>query len=175
MLIVAAQAGILDYAIVVVAILSEANPFSNHDSTKDYANDQRKRQSTAGFVFTYCGGAIVYRSKIQSITAISSTEVEFLAAVSCAKIALYLRSILFELGFPCIGPTCIYEDNASTIDIVNSTIPTERAWHIYIQYFAIQDWKEWGCIELIHIPGKLNPSDNLTKALGWVLHSRHCR
>jgi len=39
MLIVAAQAGILDYAIVVVAILSEANPFSNHDSTKDYAQD----------------------------------------------------------------------------------------------------------------------------------------
>ena len=82
---------------------------------------------------------------------------EFLAAVLCAKIALYLRSILFELGFPCKGPTRIYEDNASTIDIVNSTIPTERARHIYIQYFAIQDWKEWGCIKLIHIPGKINP------------------
>ena len=27
-----------------------------------YANDQRKRQSTTGFVFTYCGGAIVYHS-----------------------------------------------------------------------------------------------------------------
>ena len=140
-----------------------------------YANDQCKRRSTAGFVFTYCGGAIVYRSKTQSFTPISSTEAEFLAAVSCAKIALYLRSILFELGFPCKGPTRIYGDNASTIDIVNSTISTERSRHIYIQYFTIQDWKEWGCNELIHIPGKLNPSDNLTKPLGWVLHSRHCR
>ena len=112
----------------------------------------------------------MYRSKTQSVTAISSTEAEFLAAVSCAKIALYLRSILFELGFLCKGPTPIYEDNASTIGIVNSTIPTKRARHIYIQYFAIQDWKEWGCIELIHIPGKLNPSDDLTKPLGWVLH-----
>ena len=38
-----------------------------------YANDQRKRRSITGFVFTYCGGAIVYRSKTQSVTAISST------------------------------------------------------------------------------------------------------
>ena len=78
-------------------------------------------------------------------------------------------------GIPCEGPTCIYEDNKSTIDIVNSTIPTERARHIYIQDFAIQDWKEWGCIELIHIPGKINPSDELTKPIGWVPYSRHCR
>ena len=28
-----------------------------------YANDQRKCRSTTGFVFTYCGGVIVYRSK----------------------------------------------------------------------------------------------------------------
>ena len=97
-----------------------------------YTNGQRKRRSTTGFVFTYCDGAIVYRSKTQSVTAISSTEAEFPAAVSCVKIALYLRSILFELGFPCKGPTRIYEDNASTIDIVNSTIPTEHAWYIYI-------------------------------------------
>ena len=108
-------------------------------------------------MFTCCGGAIVYRSKTQSVTAISSTEAEFFAAVSCAKIALYLRLILYELGFACKEATPIYEDNASTIDIVNSSVPTERARHIYIQYFAIQDWTEWGCIELIHIPGILNP------------------
>ena len=60
-----------------------------------YANDQRKRQYTTGFVFTYCGGAIVYCSKTQYVTAISSTEAEFITAVSCAKIALYLRSILY--------------------------------------------------------------------------------
>ena len=61
-----------------------------------YANHQRKQQSTTGFVITYCNGAIIYHSKTQSITAmrhaISSTEVEFLATVSCAKITLYLQT-----------------------------------------------------------------------------------
>ena len=69
-------------------------------------------------------------------------KLSFFAAVSCAKIALYLQSILYELGFACKGPTPIYEDNASTILIVNSSVLTEGAHHVYVQYFAIQDWKE---------------------------------
>ena len=31
-----------------------------------YANDPQKRRSTTGFVFTYCGGAIVYISKMHA-------------------------------------------------------------------------------------------------------------
>ena len=38
-----------------------------------YANVPRRRRSTTNFVFTYCGGAIVYRSKTQCFTALSST------------------------------------------------------------------------------------------------------
>ena len=57
----------------------------------------------------------------------------------------------------------------------NAKQPTERSHHIAIQRFAIQDWKADGHIVLDHIPGVLNPSDDLTKPLGWVLHSRHAR
>jgi len=59
--------------------------------------------------------------------------------------------------------------------MINSQIPTERSRHIDIQYFAIQTWKENGDIIMHHIPGILNPSDDLTKPLGWVLHSCHAR
>jgi hypothetical protein len=44
-----------------------------------------------------------------------------------------------------------------------------------LRFFAIQDWREAGDIVMSHIAGILNPSDDLTKPLGWVLHSRHCR
>ena len=101
-----------------------------------YANDHQKCQFTTGFVFTYCGGAIVCQSKMQTVTAISSTEAEFLAAISCAKITLYLRFMLEEFGFPCYSPTRMYEDNASTIMIVNLQVPTKYAQHIYVQYFC---------------------------------------
>ena len=41
------------------------------------------------------------------------------------------------------------------------------------QYFAIQDWKQACNMELIHIPGIINPANCLTKPVAWVLHSNH--
>jgi hypothetical protein len=140
-----------------------------------HANDLRNRRSTMGYCFTLSGGAIVYKSKTQSITATSSTEAEFIAAVSAAKTAKYLRAILIELGFPQPQPTPIYCDNMSAIKIINAKVPTERSRHIDIQWFAVQSWKDNGDIILIHIAGIINPSDDLSKPLGWVLHHRHSR
>ena len=120
------------------------------------------------------GGVVAYRCKTQSVTATSSTEAEFIAAVSAAKSVLYLRSILLELGRPQMTPTMIYEDNASAINMINHSVPTERSRHIDIQMFAIQSWvTDKKAILLAHIPGVINPADALTKPLGWVLHHRH--
>jgi len=121
------------------------------------------------------GGCISYRCKTQSLTATSSTEAEFYAAVSAAKQARYLRAILKELGFQQQYPTPLYCDNESAIKMINARIPTERSRHILVQFFAVQDWKEDGDIVLKHIPGVINPADDLTKPLGWILHERHCR
>jgi hypothetical protein len=140
-----------------------------------HANDLRNRRSTTGYGFILSNAVIAYRSKTQSVTATSSTEAEFIAAVLAAKMARYLRSVLTELNFPPEGPTLIYEDNLSAIQIINARQPTDRSRHIDIQYFAIQDWKENGDILLAHIPGIINPADDLTKPLGWILHARHSR
>ena len=118
---------------------------------------------------------VSYRSKTQAVTALSSTEAEFLAAVTAAKHAKYLRAILLELGYEQKGPTILYEDNMSAIHMINSRVPTERSRHIDIQHFAIQDWAESNEITMRHIPGTLSIPDGLTKALGWILHSRHAR
>ena len=78
-----------------------------------YANDLHQGRSTTGFAIALAGGAVVYRSKTQSVTALSSTEAEFFAAVSVAKSIIYLRSILKELKHPLATSTPIYEDNVS--------------------------------------------------------------
>ena len=97
-----------------------------------------------------------------------------MAAVNCTKAIKYFRSILNELGIKQIGPTKIYGDNVAACLIANKGKPTERARHIDIQYFAIQEWMEQRILELDHVPGKVNYSDALTKALGYVLHHCHC-
>ena len=106
----------------------------------------------------------------------SSTESEFIAAFSAAKHAKYMRYVLQDLGFPPSGPTKIHIDNESALKIINDNqSPTERTRHLDIRYFSIQDWREDGDIDMVHISGVLNPSDDLTKPLGWVLHTRHAR
>ena len=83
-----------------------------------YANNLRKRRSTTGFAITLVGGAVYYRSKTQSVTALSSTEAKFFAAIAASKVVLFLRFVLEDLEYPIKKPTPIYEDNESCIEIV---------------------------------------------------------
>jgi len=140
-----------------------------------HANDLRNHQSTTGYAFLLCGGAISYRCETQSITATSSTKAEFLAAVATVKHARYMHAIMTDLGFPPKGPTVMYCDNQSAINMINARVPTERSRRIDIQHFAFQDWKDSCAIVMEFIPGVINLSDDLTKPLGWVLHDRHAR
>jgi Reverse transcriptase (RNA-dependent DNA polymerase) len=140
-----------------------------------HATDILTRRSVTGFIITFCGAAICYRSKTQTTVATSSTEAEFIAAVTASKAVKYLRSILEQLGCPQVDPTPIYEDNEAAIEMINAFKPTPRARHIDIQFFAIQQWKQNGEVLFHHIPGTINMADALTKALGWILHTRHVR
>lgn len=59
-----------------------------------------KRRSTTGiFLFTYMGDTIIYKFKIQLITAGSLTKAEFIAAYSTVKLAWYLKMLLKQLGY----------------------------------------------------------------------------
>ena len=73
----------------------------------------------ACYTFILSGAAVAYKSKTQTITATSSTEAEFIAAVAAAKTAKYLRSVLADLK--------LFEDNMAGIQIVNAKRPTERS------------------------------------------------
>jgi hypothetical protein len=109
------------------------------------------------------------------VVATSSTEAEFYAAVIAAKLAKYFRSILDELGFPVHAPIPLYEDNEAAIAMINDSRPTPRVRHLDTQYFAIQEWRQAGFIQMFHIPGIINPADQQTKPLASRLHNRHVR
>ena len=84
--------------------------------------------------------------------------------------------ILKQLAYEQKLLTSIHIDNMSALQIINNNnSPIECTRHLNIWYFAIQDWQEDSDIIMEHIPGILNPSDNLTKPLGYVLHACHCK
>ncbi|KAK3000288.1 hypothetical protein RJ639_023744 [Escallonia herrerae] len=65
----------------------------------DYAGDLDSRRSTIGYIFTFIGGPICWKSVLQSTIALSITEAEYMSLTEVAKEALWLKRLVEELGF----------------------------------------------------------------------------
>ena len=69
-------------------------------SDSDWAGaGTEERRSRSGTHVTLFGGAVDWKSKVQSTTALSSTEVEYYASIQSAKSAIHQRFILHEIQF----------------------------------------------------------------------------
>ena len=121
----------------------------------------------------YAGGAIGYKTKFQTIIAHSSTEAEFVAACDTAKMILFFRSLLDQLGQPQDEATILYEDNTGALLMANAQQPTRRTRHIEIKHFALLDWVEQDLLKLQSISTNDNAADAMTKMLSKQLFYRH--
>ena len=77
----------------------------------DWAGCPSTRKSTTGYVLMLNGAAISWKSKLQTIVALSTAEAEMVAASSMIQEVIYLRKLLDNLGFTQSKPTSICEDN----------------------------------------------------------------
>ena len=60
--------------------------------------DLDQRISTSGYVFSLFGGAVSWMSKRQSIVALSTTEVEYIAATHERKESFWLQRLFSSMG-----------------------------------------------------------------------------
>ena len=63
----------------------------------DFDGDVDTRRSTIDFVFNLFGGPISWRSCLQPITALSTTEAEYIDITKAAKKALWLKDLALEM------------------------------------------------------------------------------
>src|SRR3954464_10575859 len=77
--------------------------------------DDSKSQS--GYVFTFNGAAVSWRSAKQSVVARSSTESEYIAASEASQEAIWMKEFITELGVvpSAQDPMSIYCDNMAAI------------------------------------------------------------
>jgi hypothetical protein len=141
------------------------------DST--WASDRRHRRSMGGIVFLLAAGAIYYRTRLQPTVAQSSTEAEFCNMADAGKAALYLRSILEQIGIEQILPTEILADNRGARQLSNARQPTRRTRHVDMKHFVILEWTEEERIAYSDVKTQNNFSDSLTKPTGRVKHYEH--
>jgi hypothetical protein len=84
-----------------------------------YANTDDLK-STTGYVFLAVGGAITWKSKKQTVIALSSTEAEYIALSEAGREATWLRKLYEELGFPQKKLTVIKGDNDGSVILTHN-------------------------------------------------------
>lgn len=137
----------------------------------DWGQDPSDRKSVSGYVFSISGGAISWSSKKQTSVALSTMEAEFVALAHGTKDAIWLRSLLFDLGFPQQNPTTIHCDNQAAIAFAHDHQFHARSKHIDIQCLFVRDHITKKDINVTYVSTKDNCADMFTKGLPRPIHS----
>jgi hypothetical protein len=92
--------------------------------TVTYITDRR---STSGHVFKYNDAAISWCTKKQSVTALSSCEVEYIAGTFATCQAIWLDSVMKELRCEVMKPLKLIIDNKLAISLAKNQFHTAKA------------------------------------------------
>ncbi len=159
------------YGITYGDILGHPNPFLRYADAAFTNLDEQK--STTGYIFMMAGGAITWHSKKQSITALLSTEAEYIALSEAVHEAQWLRNLFKELGFRQTLPTMILGDNEGSIAMTKNPQFHKRAKHIDLQYHSIRELVQEGEIIIKSCRSHSQTADVLTKPLPQAKHKQH--
>ena len=133
----------------------------------DWAADQIKRRSVTGYFFELANCIFSWQSRAQKTVALSSTEAEYMALSDTSRQAVWIQSLLGELGFS-IPTVPICGDNQASIFIGSNPVQERRSKHIDIRYHYVRQLIEERKIDLYFVEGAENPADLFTKNLGKV-------
>ena len=130
----------------------------------DYVGNIDDRRSTTGYEFTLSEGPIYWRSTLQSLVAMSTTEVEYMAVAEATKEALWLKGLVKELGLNQRGVQ-LHCDSQSAIYLAKHQIYHARTKHIDVRFHKIRELIVTGEIILEKIDTSENAADMLTKPI----------
>ena len=138
----------------------------------DWAGDVNDRKSTSGYVFNICGSPVSWRSKKQTCVALSTAEAEYVALTSAAQEAVWLSSLLAEIGRREKAATIIYDDSQSALAMSKNPQFHGRAKHIDIKYHYVREQVDKGTIQLQYCSTEEMLADILTKGLNRKPHEK---
>ncbi|CAA7041690.1 unnamed protein product [Microthlaspi erraticum] len=130
----------------------------------DYAGDLDRRRSISGYVFTVGGNTVSWKSSLQSIAALSTTEAEYIALTKAVKEAIWIRGLLIDMGLKA-EKASVWCDSQSAICLSKNNAFHERTKHMATKFNFIRDIIEEGEVEVLKIHTSENPADMLTKGI----------
>ena len=101
-------------------------------SDSDFVGNIDTRRSQSGYVFTLYRAAVSWKSSLQAVDALSTTEAEFMALTTAVKESYWLRGILKDFGVvqESVAVGC---DNNSALCLSKHQVYHERSKHIDVR------------------------------------------
>ncbi len=142
-------------------------------SDADHGGNPDTGRSTTGFLVKMGTGAINWSSKLKSIVALSTTEAEYVAAVSSGAEAIWTRNFLSELGYDISKPSPILIDNQSAISVARNPEYHGHMKHLDLRFFWLRQAVEDGTLRVEYVPTEQQAADSLTKSLARIKVVEH--
>ena len=111
-------------------------------------------------------GAVSWASRLQPVVTLSTTEAEYISAVSAAQEIIWLHNLFTEFGYEFSAPSTLYVDNQSALAVAKNPEHHGRMKHLDLRHYWLRDVVEAGIIDVHYLPTALMPADIMTKALG---------
>ena len=140
---------------------------------KNNDTDEQSLYSRTGFCIFYGGCPILWKSKTQTLIALSTTEAEYVALSSALREVIGILQLLDELkanGLPVHSNTpkfvCkTFEDNQSCINIATEHKSRPRTKHFALKLHHFRSYVVNKTIEIEHISTKEQIADIFTKPI----------
>eukprot|EP00253_Pinus_taeda_P009429 PITA_09429 len=118
------------------------------------------------YVFNLFGGAVSWMSKKKSIVALSTTQVEYMAATHASKEAVWLQRLCSSMGIVqgVIRTDC---DSHNAIVLAKNPNYHSKTKHIDVQYHFVRDMIEDKKVSLVKVETLKNTVDALTKSVSF--------
>ena len=134
----------------------------------DHAGDTVTRESTTGMIAFYGRHVLKPSSNVQSTIALSTGESEYYALVKGGSTGLGIQSLFADYGIK--AAVTIESDSNAAKGTVNR-VGLGKARHIQTRYLWLQERVAKNHLKVVHVPGKQNRSDVLTKPVpGTQMH-----
>lgn len=108
---------------------------------------------------------VAWTSKKHTSISLSTTEVEYIAAIECCTQVEWMKQTLQDIKVMFEEPAIIYCDNASAISLSKNPIQHSKSKHIPIKYHYLRDQATNENIKLEYVPTQEQGAHIFTKPL----------
>ena len=124
------------------------------------------------FCFTLGRNCISWKSNLQSLVALSTTESEYIAVCDAFKETVWFKGLLKEPKL-IEDNAVVYSDSQSAIHLSKNPVYHEMTKHVDVKFHFIRDLIATDVVKLCKIDTEDNPADMGTKVV-TVAKFKHC-